>query len=205
MYPTNEQLNKLILEVTKSSNNPDFIHLPWFVDYHLKIVQQIALELINYYPKANKETVIALTWIHDYGKTIDFKNQYETTYIKGKELMIELGFSHDFTNKIINYSKTLDNHSNQNLSDAPIELQIVSSADGCAHFVGPFMSIYWWENPQKTHKELMQSTVNKANKDWNHKIVLPEARKNFESRYKYIIEQSGRFPKHFIKPYQANK
>lgn len=198
MHPGKIRLQKLILAVTQANQNPDFIHSAWYVDYHLKVVQKIALELSSYYPKASKDVVTALVWIHDYGKTIDFNNQFETTYTKGKELLVNLGFDKDFTNIIINYAKTLDSHSRQDLNNAPIEVQIVSSADGCAHFVGPFMSIYWWENPQKTHNELMKSTINKATYDWNNKIVLPEARKSFESRYKYILEQSGLFPTSFI-------
>jgi hypothetical protein len=89
------------------------------------------------------------------------------------------------------------------LHEAHIEVQIVSSADGCSHMAGPFLPLFWHEATDptftgKTLDELMQLNIKKVEKDWNHKITLPEARAAFEPRYKFIREQSGELPQSFL-------
>ena len=44
----------------------------------------------------------------------------------------------------------------------------------------------------------MQDNTKKRLKDWNKKIVLPEARKSFEARFHFLEEQCGNFPNKFI-------
>ena len=44
----------------------------------------------------------------------------------------------------------------------------------------------------------MQDNIKKAMKGWDRKIVLPEARKAFEMRHKFLLEQNGQFPSKFL-------
>jgi hypothetical protein len=44
----------------------------------------------------------------------------------------------------------------------------------------------------------MQDNIKKATKDWNKKMVLPEVRKAFEKRYKFLLEQRGQMPERFL-------
>lgn len=194
MQPTAQQIEQFKQAVIKAASNPSFIHHAWFVKYHLEIVEQIAAELLLVYPQADSATVRVMVWLHDYGKIIDFDNQYEKTTTAGREKLLELGFSANFTNKVIEYTAILDKKLELDLKQAPIEVQITSSADGCSHFIGPFMNLWWYENSHKPFTELMQDNRKKANKDWNHKIVLPEARKAFEKYYRHLMEQTGDFP-----------
>ncbi len=184
--------------VIKASENQNFIHHLWFVEYHLKIVEKIALELLEYYPEADAEIVRTLVWLHDYGKTLDFDKQYEMTLTEGPEALRHAGFDEAFIKKVMGYMETIDKKMEVDLNAAPIEVKIVSSADGCSHFVGPFMSLWWRENSKKDFKELMADNTYKANKDWTRKIVLPEARAAFEGRRDFSLEQSGAFPERFI-------
>lgn len=198
MNPSRERIEAFKQEVIQLSSNSDFIHHIWFVEYHLDVVDKIASELLGFYPDANPELVKVLTWIHDYGKAIDFDNQYELTLTKGRTKLTELGFEDQFIDKVIEYAAILDKKLEVNLSHAPIEVQIVSSADGCSHLAGPFMQLWLYENPSKSIKELLRGNYNKAVKDWTYKIVLPEARVAFEDRYKLILEQSGEIPSKFF-------
>jgi len=60
------------------------------------------------------------------------------------------------------------------------------------------MSLWWWENSDKSIDELLNDNLKKVDKDWNRKIVLPEARRAFEKHYNILLQQSGAFPDKFI-------
>lgn len=184
--------------VREASSNPEFRHHAWFVEYHLEIVERIALELLDKYPEADSDLVMVLVWLHDYGKMLDFDNQYEVTLTAGRKQLQELGFDPDFVDRAISYVQTSDKKMEVDLHDAPIEVKILASADAGAHHVGPFFALWWWENPGWTPQELMQSDINKTMKDWDRKMVLPEVRQAFEARHLQILENAGQLPEHFL-------
>jgi len=185
-------------EVKKAADNPEFIHRQWFVKYHLEIVEKIAKELLGFYPAVDKNLVEVLVWLHDYGKILDFDHQDEAVLTAGRQKLTELGLKEEFVDRVIKYAELMDKSTEIDLGQAPVEVQIVSSADGCAHMVGPFMSIWWQENSNKSVESLMADTRRKLDKDWNRKITLPEARKAFEQRYNFILEQSGNFSDNYL-------
>lgn len=193
-----EPISQLRSLVTEASSDPSFRHHPWYTEYHLNIVETIALELCEFYPAADRDVVRALAWIHDYGKTIAFVKQNELTLIEGRKLLNQIGFPAEFTDKVIKYAEILDKPHKIDLSKAPIEVQIVSSADGCAHLVGPFYYLWWWENSEKPFTDLMADNRRKLSLDWQKKIVLPEARAAFNGRYMMLLEQTGDIPKSFF-------
>jgi hypothetical protein len=189
--------------VKEAASNPDFVHHKWFVQWHLEIVEKIASELCEHYPDANRELVEVMVWLHDYGKIMDFNREYEATQTEGPKALFGVGFPHQFVETALKAVEMLDRKMELDLRQAPIEVQIVSSADGCSHMVGPFLHIFWNEATDKTFagktfEELMHLDRAKVEKDWARKIVLPEARQAFEARYKFILEQSGALPDRYI-------
>jgi len=183
--------------VIKEAMNPQFLHHKWFVKYHLEIVEKLANELCDLYPEADKDIVNTLVWLHDYEKIKRHENSKNGKQ-NGRSELEEIGFPDLFIDKCMKYEEIIDNKIKLDMSKQNIEVKIISSADGAAHFVGPFFSLWWYENSEKTMEELMESNIAKVTKDWERKIVLPEVRNKFEERMNIILEQNGELPKSYL-------
>lgn len=191
--------------VQELASNTEFVHHKWFVKWHLEIVEKIANELLERHPEADHDLVAVMVWLHDYAKILDFDREYERDLLDiGRDKLIELGFSEEFANRAADNIEMHDKSLQMDLRQAPIEVQISSSADGCSHMVGPFLPIFWHEATDKTFagksfEELMALNSKKLDKDWNCKIVLPEARQAFEQYY-IVLKRTlaGELPEKFL-------
>lgn len=189
-------LDSLKEAVAQRAANPEFIHHTWFVNYHLNIVDKIAAELCQRYPEADTFKTTILVWLHDYEKIIDFDNQYNTELRATKELMQQLGFTSTFIEQTAADLNTYN--AKENLSAASIEIQIVSSSDAASHVVGPFMHLYWHENPNCSVDELMVENIRKISVDWDKKITLPEVKEAFAAYRDFCLQAAGRLPEKYL-------
>ncbi len=193
-----ENLIKFKNIVIENFSRKDFTYHEWMVEYHLKIVEKIAMELCDIYTEADRDIVQALVWFHDYGKPIDEENERAVTLSEGPKVMLECGFSQEFINKVIECWQLMEKKNEIDIRTTPIETQIVSSADGASHFTGVFYPSYFNENGDDftTTQEYLKK---KIEKDWNRKIVLPEVQKAFKGHYFRAKEMLGEFPDNFLK------
>ena len=174
----------------------EFTYHEWMVEYHLKIVERIAMELCDIYADADRDLVQTLVWFHDFGKPLDEKNERPTTLKEGVKAMFECGFTQEFTDKVVEYWKLMEQKNEIDIRTTPIEVQIVSSADGASHFTGVFYASYFGDGHDfKTTQEKLRG---KIKKDWERKIVLPEVQKAFQGRYERALEILGEFPDTFL-------
>lgn len=189
-------LDKLKSAVTQRSTAKNFVHHKWFIKYHLEIVENIATELCDKYLDANRFKVLVLAWLHDYEKIIDFDNQYNTELEATKKLMREIGFETDFIEEMATNLNIYN--AKDNLEAASIEIQIVSSSDAASHSVGPFMCLYWYENPTLSVDELMAANIRKISVDWEKKITLPEVKEAFAKYRTFNLQVAGQLPEKYL-------
>ena len=180
--------------VTHLAGNPSFIHHEWYVEYHLKIVERMALELCEIYPDADRDLVTTLVWLHDYGKIIGADQT--ATVKQGRIQLLEAGFPRDFVDRATAYARLIDDK--EGLKDSPVEVKIVSSSDGAAHLVGPFLFFWWYENCDQPFTKLMKDNVKKINGDWEKKIVLEEVRAGFKERRLFLLEMLDHIPRTYF-------
>lgn len=193
------QTNLLIFKniVIENFSRKDFTYHEWMVEYHLNIVEKIAMELCDIYTDADRDIVQALVWFHDFGKPIDEENERTITLLEGPKVMLACGYTQEFVDRVVECWQLMEKKNEIDIRTTPIETQIVSSADGASHFTGVFYPSYFNENGDDfaiTQKHLKE----KIEKDWNRKIVLPEVQKAFESRYIRAKEMLGNFPDKFL-------
>lgn len=181
-----------------AARNPAFVHHRWYVEHHLLIVERIAGELCARYPEADTALVLALVWLHDFGKAIDRANERVATLTRGRAALLAAGLPADFVARAL---RAYERHETPaTLADAPIEVRIVASADGASHLIGPFYALWWYENPNRPIPTLLEDNRRKATFDWERKIVLPEVRAAFAERHRRLLEQCGDLPETFLPP-----
>lgn len=189
------KLEKLKNKVSKLSQKEEILHHKWYLKHHLLLVEQIAIELSKKY-EIDMELLLGLVWVHDYPKIIGRKTEEEESI---KELLENIKFEDEYVEKLLILYRTFENKMKEDLSESPIEVQVVSTADGVSHMYGPFYQIYCYENPEVTIEELMESNLKKLEKDWERKIVLPEVKEALMNRYNYLMESFGEIPETLFK------
>ncbi|AFZ03256.1 HD domain-containing protein [Calothrix sp. PCC 6303] len=178
-------IDRVRSEIVKMAQDPHFIHHKWYVKHHLKIVEQISLELCQIYQDADQDLVLLLVWMHDYGK---ITNQSATkSKVTGESFLIDEGVGIELAQQVMNNIEVIDRKDISELKSATDEIKIVSSADGASHMVGSFFSIYWWENSHLSIEELQARNLQKLQTDWEKKIVLPEVKQAFATHYQFLL------------------
>ena len=183
-------IDDLINKVTENCTREDFEYREWFVSYHLRIVEEVALKLAAAYPEADKDLVRVLAWTHDYSKplTRDKESEKSSLLPMVRTALSELSFDETYIANVCSRLEEIESKDTRPIEKASIEAQIISSADGAAHLIGPFFYSYFRNDPSESIIVTMQRVMQKANRDWEKKILLPEARELVRVRYEKLKE-----------------
>jgi putative nucleotidyltransferase with HDIG domain len=190
-----EEFKKIVI---KNCSHPSFVYHEFFVNDHLLLVERIAMELCDKYPEADREVVLALAWFHDFGKPIDIDNEAEKTLSEGVKALKVCGFENSFIDNVVAIWRRVEMKNEIDISKEPIEVQIISSADGASHFAGKFFATYFRDNPAEPLEDIEDRIRKKIKKDWEKKITLPEIKQAFYARYLLALEIAGEYPERFI-------
>ncbi len=193
-----EKLNTFKQIVINNCKSKNFPYREWYVNDHLAVVEKIAMELCSKHPDADRDVVFALVWLHDFGKSIDEGNEYEATKNRGVEAMRTVNIPEDFIKRVLGCWMRMEMKNEIDISKEAIEVQIVSTADGASHFVGKFYPSYFRDDPKESVQSIVERIKTKIDKDWERKIVLPEAKLAFQQRYEKVREIIGEYPDRFF-------
>ncbi len=122
------------------------------------------------YADCDLNMLLGLVWIHDYGKIVGIKEE-QKVLDESKAFMLDIGFGGEYVDDVIGLLDIFESKMTSDLSEAPMEVRIVSTADAVSHMYGPFYQMYCYENPEMSVEELMESNMKKLEKDWDRKIV----------------------------------
>ncbi|MBT4376974.1 HD domain-containing protein [archaeon] len=178
-----ENMNK-IREIVKERHNKDDF------DYHIVPVVNNALVLAKKVG-ANLEVVKVAALLHDIGRTyskeegFNPENEHE---FRGEEqskiILKDLNFEDNFIEKVA-YC-VLVHRGRGNIKPATIEARVISCADAMAHF-DTFLRLFLvFQNTTNSFEEAVDEIDKKMERNWNKKLILPEAKVIVEEKYKAI-------------------
>jgi putative nucleotidyltransferase with HDIG domain len=173
--------NKLANEI-KSSKHCD----PWLYEEHILVVEKLALELCDLYPKANRDAVILSVWFHDIGRAHGYNEDhdlYGANY--ANKILIKNNFDKNFIKLITESCKT---HScDKNGKPNSLEGKILATADAISHYHNGFYLriLYSWSKKNKdNYHKLREKLFEKMKRDLNEKIFFDKIKKQIKPIYK---------------------
>ncbi|MBU0974710.1 HD domain-containing protein [Patescibacteria group bacterium] len=157
----------------------------WFYKEHVLVVERLALELCDFYPKANRDAVILSVWFHDIGRAHGYDkghDVYGADY--ARKTLTENRFDKDFVDLIVEACKT---HScKENGKSNSLEGKILATADALSHYHNGFYLrvLYSWSKGNKgDYQKLKTELFKKMKRDLNEKIFFDEVREKIKPMY----------------------
>jgi putative nucleotidyltransferase with HDIG domain len=172
-------LEEIKQRVKEECSNPNFKHHKWFWEYHIIPMKNIALELAKDYD-IDSEVIELIAYLHDIAKI----RRKDNHALEGAKIASEWIEEHPQKALVV---ECIAKHSKPSNEDSDT-VKLIASADAVSHFLSPFFSIYFWENPDKEIKDIISGNLRKAEKDWN-KILLPKAREMCRKEYDNLKQE----------------
>ncbi len=163
----------------------------WFVDLHIKVVENLAIKLAGM-KNANKEIVKLAVWLHDIHyadfppsatETIDDRHDVIGTQ-KARKILKE----HGYDEKTIGHvGECIITHRCKGRNPRSLEAKILATADGMSHIENFLMLLFvGFVKYKMSIKQVYEWLNRKIDRDWNDKILFPEAKNMIKEKYEDI-------------------
>ena len=176
------EIRKIIKEKCAGENWD--MHVGLVVKYALILAEKIGADL---------EITELGALLHDIAWITDMDNDHDHE-ISGQPMAEKLMKEHGYTQDKIDKVKYIiaTHRGSKGAEPQAIEAKIVANADAMAHFdVLPWLIKNALENYNNDLQKSVQWVYNKAERDWNKKITLPEAKDLVREKYeafKVVLE-----------------
>jgi len=142
---------------------------------------------------ADKEVVEVAAYLHDYGR-LKFgpENHHETGAREAENILKKLGCDQAFISHVKNC--ILTHRSMAGETPASLEAKIISTADAMVHYdtIPWLLQVRLRENDGNL-KEAVEWVLEKVERGWKNKILLPEAKEMTRAKYeaaKLLLESA---------------
>ena len=170
-------------QVKKECSDPSFKHHPWYWDYHILPVLDIALKLAERY-NADKKVIELAAYLHDIGKIRGLESHAESGAKIAEEKLREFGCPEDKIQKVKHC--VLSHRGSQLIEPETVEAKIVADADALAafdHIHGPFMAAFVYE--KRSQSSARDSVRQKYVNSWN-KLNFQESKDIIKPKFEAI-------------------
>lgn len=153
----------------------------WFVDSHLLVVEKLANQLCDFYPKADREAVLLSVWFHDIGH-IRKKKKHDLYGAKEAKRILK---PHNIPKEKIDLVYEIcRSHRCEEIKPKSLEVKILATADAMSHLFNAFYCRLFFEKQfGKTFEENKKAILKKLERDFHNKILLPKAKKIVKPLY----------------------
>ena len=176
-----------MIEEIKQIIEKEYADLDYF-DYrhHLLPVVEYAEKLAEICD-VNKEVVELSAWLHDIGR-IKFgaRNHELTGAAEAERILKQFGYSDEIIEQVKHC--ILAHRGSGSIQPQTMEAKVVATADALAHFdmFLPLLTAIGKRGKGKDDKIIYRWIYEKMERDWNKKILIPEAMEIAEEKYRAI-------------------
>lgn len=154
--------------------------------YHLLPVVEYAAKLAEICD-VNQEVVELSAWLHDIGR-IKFgaRNHELTGAAEAERILKQFGYSDEIIAQVKHC--ILAHRGSGSIQPQTMEAKVVATADALAHFdmFLPLLTAIGKRGKAKDDKIIYRWIYEKMERDWNKKILIPEAMEIAEEKYRAI-------------------
>lgn len=167
----------------------------WFVALHIKIVENLAMKLVKI-KGGNEEAIRLAVWLHDIyysDKTEKQLNEemisdYDNHEIVGADIAKKIMAKHNYDDEMIRLVEDIIlKHRCRGVKPETLEAKILASADAMSHIENFSLLLFiGFARHGRTIKEVHDWLNKKIDRDWNDKILFPEAKEMIKEKYENV-------------------
>jgi HD superfamily phosphodiesterase len=176
-----------MIEEIKQIIEKEYADLDYFdYRYHLLPVVEYAEKLAEICD-VNKEVVELSAWLHDSGRIKFGARNHELTGAgEAEKILRQFGYPDEIIEQVEHC--ILAHRGSGSIQPQTMEAKVVAAADALAHFdmFLPMLTAMGKREKGKDDKIIYGWIYEKMERDWNKKILIPEAMKIAEEKYKAI-------------------